>query len=116
MAYRIKVAKNQISQQKYLRALEVKRKISRKRQAQNNPLQTPKTKLTNKDAIAEMPKNPQHMASSAKTLANWFDRHPRWDVFAARLGNMASNTIAFSISGILAVAYDRGCKVQKSGR
>ena len=106
-AYKIRFAKNQISQHKYLRALDVQRRASRKLKAQNNPLQTPKTKLSNRDAVADMPKNPQHMESSVKTLTNWFDRHPRVDAFVAGLGNMASSTIAFSISGIAAVAYDR---------
>ena len=55
-----------------------------------------------------MPENPQHMTSSSKALANWFDRHPRWDAFVAGLGNMASNAVAFSISGIVAVAYTKG--------
>ena len=107
-AYGLKPPRNKISEQKYLRAIQLQRKLYKRRQILNNPLHTPKTKQSNQDAVSGMPENPQHMESSAKALANWLDRHPRWDAFVGGLGNMASNAVAFSISGIVVVAYTKG--------
>ena len=106
-AYGIKPPRSRISQQKYLRALQLQRRLYKRRKIQNNPLQTPKTKLSNQDAVAGMPENPSYMKSAVKTLTNYLDKHPRVDAFVAGIGNMASNTIAFSISSI-AVAYTKG--------
>ena len=107
-AYGLKPPRNKISEQKYLRAIQLQRKLYKRRPISNNPLHTPKTKQSNQDSVSGMPENPQHMESSAKALANWLDIHPRWDAFVGGLGNMASNAVAFSISGIVAVAYTKG--------
>ena len=106
-AYGLRSAAKGPSEAKYRRALEIQRKMNRKSQVRNNPLYNKKVTQSNKDAVQGMPENPQFMTSSVKTLTSWLDRHPRWDAFLGGLGNMASNTIAFSISGIVAVAYDR---------
>ena len=106
--YGLRASNNKPSEAKYLRALAIQKKMQRKQQIQNNPLYNKKVSLSNKAAVKDMPENPQHMTSSVKTLSSWLDRHPRVDAFLAGLGNMASNTISFSISGIVAVAYDRG--------
>ena len=106
--YGLRTPTNKPSEAKYLRALAIQRKMQRKQQIQNNPLYNKKVSLSNKAAVKDMPENPQHMTSSVKTMTNWLDRHPRFYSFLAGLGNMASNTISFSFSGIVAVAYDRG--------
>ena len=107
-AYGLKPPRNRISEQKYLRAIQLQRKLYSRRKIQNNPLITPKTKLSNQDAVAGMPENPSYMKSAVRTLTNYLDKHPRADTFVAGIGNMASNTIALSISGIAAVAYTKG--------
>ena len=106
-AYGIKAPRSKVSEQKYLRAMQLQRRLYRQKQIQN-PLHTSKMKQSNRDSVADLPENPQHMMSSAKTLANWLDRHPRWDNFVGGLGNMASNAVAFSISGVVAVTYTKG--------
>ena len=107
-AYGIKAPRSKISEHKYLRAKQLQLRLYKKRQISNNPLLTPKIKQSNKDSVSGMPDNPQHMESSSKTLSNWLDRHPRFDAFVGGIGNMASNAVAFSISGIVAVAYTKG--------
>ena len=106
--YGLKAPTNKPSEAKYRRALAIQRKMQRKQRIQDNPLYNKKVSQSNKAAVKDMPENPQHMTSSVKTMTSWLDRHPRWDAFFAGVGNMASNTISFSISGIVAVAYDRG--------
>ena len=106
--YGLRASNNKPSEAKYLRALAIQKRMQRRQRIQDNPLYNKKSTLSNKAAVKDMPENPQHMTSSVKTLTSWLDRHPRVDAFLAGLGNMASNTISFSISGIVAVAYDRG--------
>ena len=85
----MKASKSKISEQKYLRAIQLQKKLYQRRKIQNNPLETPKSKLSNQDAVADMPDNPSWMRSSVRTLSRFLDKHKRFDAFVGGIGNMA---------------------------
>ena len=83
-AYGLKASKSKVSEQKYLRAIQLQKKLYKKRKIQNNPLETAKTKLSNQDAVADMPDNPSWMRSSVRTLSKFLDKHKEVRCFCRR--------------------------------